>query len=392
MNRDWFFLILIGCVFVFGGSTFFKAEDSFSELENRSLSTFRHFTIDGFGSGDFQNSFESAISDQFFGSEYIKYSYRQAISNLPTFGLEKSICKEKYLRLKSEDDKERGIFDCSDYIVYLPVELTDEQKGIIENNVRKYNKVSSMIDTFYYFIDDASSFDFEKDSRVFDYYAYLSDRLNGQKGLERLEYNNFVEYMNYFYKTDHHWNKEGSYQGFKDIAGMLGVGEPVKPNGVVTNHEDSFGSNARMTSNFSFPEEFEFYKYNIPEHTTLINGVPGNYNHYRDYEDHNYKYGETVGYYAYVYGDDYGEVIFDFNQPEKENILIISNSYSNAVSELIAQYYNKTFKVDLRHYREQLGEEFVLSRYVKKNKIDKVLMIMSPSFLWSDNPNRGLES
>lgn len=390
-KRNSLFLILIGCVFAFGIVVFLKTENNVSELENRSLSVFRHFTISDFIEREFQDSFEAAISDQFLGSEQIKYFYNQIISGLPTFGIENLVCSGRYLKLESEDERVRGTFDCKDYIVYLPDELTEEKRRILESNVRKYNKMNGLIDVFYYFVDDASSFDFKNGNRVFDYYAYLSSALKSEQGLKRLEYDNFDGYMRYFYKTDHHWNKDGSYQGYQDIIGMLGFGGVIEPKGVVTNHENFFGSNARMTGNFNHLEEFEFYKFDIPKHDTLINGEPGKYGHYEDYEKHNYDYDKAAGYYAYVYGDDYGEVIFDFCNPKNENLLIISNSYSNAVNELIAQYYNKTFVVDLRHYQEQMGREFIFSQYIKENRIDKVLMIISPSFVWSNNPNRGLD-
>ena len=95
--------------------------------------------------------------------------------------------------------------------------------------------------------------------------------------------------------------------------------------------------------------------------------------------------------YAFLYGDDYAEVVFVFNQPSKENLLIISNSYSNAVNELIGQHFNKTYVVDLRAYKEKYGHDFVLSKYIKDKNIDKALVIMSPTFIWAREPNRGLE-
>ena len=390
--KNVFFLVLLGCVFVFGEMVFFLKEKSVSELENRSLNSFQHFAVEDFINGDFQDNYEAAISDQFLGSEQIRYYYNQAFSHLPDFGLGDLMCEGRYLELKSKDGKKRGTFGCDGYIVYLPDRLSEEKKKVANENIKKYNKLNKLVDTYYYFVDDASSFDFEKDERVFDYYEFLSSNLDGEKKAKRLEYNStFDDYVKYYYRTDHHWNKEGSYQGFLDIAKMMDIKKTAEPRGVVTNHEDSFGSHARMTANFDYPEEFSFYKFDIPEHKTMINRVPEEYSNYRNYEIHNYVYDKMTSYYAYVYGGDFGEVVFDFEQPKNGNLLIISNSYSNAVNELIAQYYNKTYVVDLRYYQEQLGESFVLSRYIKDNRIDKVLVIMCPFFLWSEESSMGVD-
>ena len=83
--------------------------------------------------------------------------------------------------------------------------------------------------------------------------------------------------------------------------------------------------------------------------------------------------------------------MFDFNQPEEKNLLIISNSYSNAIDELIAQYYNKTYVIDLRCYKEIFGKDFEISKYLADKEIDDTLILMSPTFIWATEPNRGLE-
>lgn len=115
------------------------------------------------------------------------------------------------------------------------------------------------------------------------------------------------------------------------------------------------------------------------------------YNHIEEFINHDYTYNRGMNFYAFAYGNDYGEVVFDFHQPEKPNLLILSNSYSNAINELIAQYFNKTYVVDLRHYERQLKTEFRYSDYVKKNGVEKTLIIADMGFLLDRELNKGLE-
>ena len=65
---------------------------------------------------------------------------------------------------------------------------------------------------------------------------------------------------------------------------------------------------------------------------------------------------------------------------EKDNILIIGESYDNAVLKLIATHYNKTFSIDLRYYEHIFGEKFNFAEYVKENEITKVLFIGNIDF------------
>ena len=342
--------------------------------------------------GEFQDGFEAALSDQFLGSEQIRTFYQQELRHLPTFGVEEGICHDRYLELTSNTERRRGIFNCEDYIVYLPESMDGEREKTLMMNMEKYNHLNKLGKVYYYFVDDSSSFDFARNERVVNYPEKLRVGLKGGSGFDFLKYDNFEEYKKYFYKTDYHWNYRGSYQGFLDIVKMLGVERVAEPRGVFTNHENFFGSHARGTSNYDFGEEFEFYEFEIPKHEVWINGEPGQYNHFEEYKRHDYEYGKTENYYGYVYGEDYGEVKFDFGRPGKENLLIISNSYSNAINELIAQYFNKTYVVDLRYYKETFGKNFEASSYLKEKKIDKVLVLMSPTFILAEEPNRGLES
>lgn len=387
----WFLILLLG-VFLWGGIAFVKEETLVSKMENRNLQVFPHLTLASFEAGNFQDEFEAALSDQFVGSEQIRVFYRQALANLPTSGLKEIICHNRYLELTSDTERRRGTFNCEDYIMYLPEPITEEQEKIVVENINKYNHLNRMSEVYYYFVDDPSSFDFEQNERVVDYSKILVEGLKAQAGLDVLKYDDFEAYKKYFYKTDHHWDYRGSYQGVNDILEMMKIKNTLEPKEVFTNHESFFGSYARGTNNYDFEEEFKFYDFEIPEHTTLINGKQEKYNHYTEYKNHDYEYEKAANYYAYVYGDDYAEVVFDFREPEEDNLLIISNSYSNAINELIAQYFNKTYVVDLRHYKETFNKDFEVSKYLKEKEIDKVLVLMSPTFIRAEESNRGLES
>lgn len=276
-------------------------------------------------------------------------------------------------------------------MLYYPEPLTEEYSEALTENIQKYNHVNTITKTYYYFINDSSTFNFETNQKVVDYPAELRSNLTGSYKLATLDFTNYDEYKQLFYKTDHHWNYNGSYQGFLAITELLGIDTPITPIKLSTDYEPFFGSHAKNTKNYTIEEPFNFYEFEIPEHSTYINGEEGIYNHYSEYINHAYEYNPTTNYYAYLYGEDLGEVIFDFHQPQKDNLLIIKNSFGNAVVELLSQYFNKTYVVDLRHYENTFGKAFKLSEYLKQNHIDKTLFIMSPTSIRQTNTTQGLE-
>jgi len=84
--------------------------------------------------------------------------------------------------------------------------------------------------------------------------------------------------------------------------------------------------------------------------------------------------------YGKFYGGDEGEVIFDYNNPQAENILIFGESYDNAIIELLAAHFNKTYCVDLRAYEMDLGEKFNFNKYIENNDISKIVFIGNIDF------------
>ena len=119
-------------------------------------------------------------------------------------------------------------------------------------------------------------------------------------------------------------------------------------------------------------ENFCAYKFTMPNHEIYINNnIAPNYGNYKSYyENRNLpvSYGE-------YYGWDYGLIEFDYKNAKKGNLLIIGESYDNAINELISTHFNKTFNIDLRAYKTDMQKELNLKEFIKENKIDKVLLI-----------------
>lgn len=384
-----FFIVLISLILILGLYTLVREQKVFSSAENRNFTLFPHLTYKSFFNGDYQTNLENALSDQFVGSETIRINYNNLLDVSSFLDVKDKICKGDYYNIGSS----RYIYDCDDYLVFKPNYLSEETKNIILKNIESFSKLNEKIDTYYYFVNTSVVYDFKTNSNSIDVPSFIKDNMTGEYKLDYLKINNYEDFKNYFYKNDHHWNYKGSYQGYKDIISMIAPKDKIKKPVEEVRFDDIsfFGSQARIARFFDFEDIVSVYKFDLAKHETYVDGEEKSYGDKDCFFEHKYETDDYINFYAEFYGDDYGEIIFNFNKPKKDNLLIISNSFSNAVNELIASHFNKTYVLDGRHYYNYTKEVIDLMEYIKKNDIDKVLYIMDYSFLENEVARMGLE-
>jgi len=59
----------------------------------------------------------------------------------------------------------------------------------------------------------------------------------------------------------------------------------------------------------------------------------------------------------------------------------LGSSFTNPINKLIASHFDKTYVIDLRHYKDLTNQNFNVKEYINKNKINKVLIIMDYGYL-----------
>ena len=376
-NRNIIFIVLFILILCIGFSSLFTDEKNESVAEARVLNKYKHFTFNDFLEGTYQDHLEDTIMDQLILSGTVKKTMQPLLSihnNLLNY---QKLCQNKYLKIGKIENGKIYNFNCDDYIIYgnkTPKELNER----LQLFTKAYSHLNEIIDVYYYYVPSSENFNFEENSKVVNVIDYLNNNMKKPYHIDELKYNNYEEYKNYFYKTDHHWNYKGSYQGYKDIYKLLNVSDKMlEPTEEKTYNVNFFGSFSRYSRFYNFKEKLSVYKYKIPySFTTRINGVVRPYDYPNEYDNGTFKKTRAFNHYARYYGGDYSEVIYDFDNPKKDNLLIISNSFSNAVNKLIASHFNKTFVVDLRHY-----ENFNIENYLRIKKVDKVLILFNDSFL-----------
>lgn len=345
--------------------------DEIAVLENRYANQLKPFTVEGYLDGSFQDSVDAALGDQVTLASTFKNVFQQVSSHsvrlLSTPFLKMDYFRTRYVQLGTST-----IFGGTNLVYYMyPSSKNEEMAPKIED----YNKTFvEFPDTefFMYYIEKDTDINLQTGEKA-QFYKYLSN------GLELPEQNkscftidSFEEFRTYFYETDHHWNYMGSYQGYLGVMELLGLEEdPLQPVETIRVSDGFSGSKAKSSAS-SFSEEFVAYRFKYPEMDIQINGAPA-----EDYGQQEYflsGQSDAVSYGTFYGGDD-GEIVFSTNRPERENLLVIGESYDNAILKLLASHYNCTYSIDLRYYEAYMQETFSLSEYLQEHEIDKILLI-----------------
>ena len=126
----------------------------------------------------------------------------------------------------------------------------------------------------------------------------------------------------------------------------------------------------------------DVYRFAFPKMSVTIAGEPAD-----DYgwQDAALSGQLTDANYGGVYGWDNGEVILDTGTTGRGNLLMLGESYDNAILKLMASHFDRVYSVDLRSYEQDIGKPFRLAEYLREHRITKVLWIGSTTFFTSDD-------
>ncbi len=367
------FLIVLIIFFGINGLKILINSNVHNEAENRTSYKIEKPSFDKIISREYQDDLEIAIGDQMLKYNYFKkfYSRLSGFANLKTIYLFKMNANKKYINLKNIQLIGNSlVYGFQDYDGFV---------STAKNDVEQINKIieNTKANIYLYFVKTDTNFNFEKNEPI-NPEEYLKEnlKLNNER-IKTLNFNSYEEYKEYFYSIDHHWNHIGSYKGYLEMADMMNLDNKLEPEEEVCfNNAKSQGSKISKIGNYNFFKEvFCKYEFKLPEYEIYIDKKLSQYGTATE----ELKQMSDISY-ANIYGGDYGEILFiNKNINSDRNLLIYSNSFSNAVNKLLASHYKTTYVIDGRHYKQ-----VNLVDYIKENNIDDVLIIGNSMLFWDD--------
>lgn len=339
--------VFLFCGFIFIGwiSLFFIRDKKFSEDENRYLAMQPEYSFSSFVSGDYTRKFEDYLVDQFpFRSQWIElkaamnYGTSQLESNKIYFG------KEGYL---------------------IPQFLFMDEE-IVQRNV----------DKMIHFQNNNPSLEFSwmivptKSLSAQGKLPSFSVNVNQEKWLKTMkeqikgwiDLSEILE-AEHFYKSDHHWNQEGSYLGYLSYAQEKKYQPVTRKYTEVSNNFK--GTSSSLSGAYWYAMD-SIYKI-VVEEEVLVSFEDGKQSDSLFFEE----WLDKKNQYAYYLDGNHPIVRIENQQVTQggKTLLILKDSYAHNFVPYLISHYQQIILVDLRYYHQNVSD------LVAIESIDEVLYL-----------------
>jgi len=329
-------------------------DKTFSELENRNLSTVPELSVESLTNGDFMADAEEYTADHIVGRDFW-------------------VALKAYCERLSGKKENNGAYFAENGALINRVEEPDMDKLL--QNLGFVNKLAENVDVPVYFGIIPSAAEIWKEHLSFG--APTADELNI---IYRLygEFSGIGLNMPYvldehkdeeiYYKTDHHWTSLGAFYGANEIFEVMGL-EPLKLEDYtpVTVTEDFNGTTFSSSGvRWLEPDSIQTY---IPEDgvkvTAYYTGKPEEGALY--HED----FLEKKDKYSYFLGGNQPLCVIESEKNDGPKVLVIRDSYSDSLAPFLTERFSEVHLFDVRY------NMMSPSQYVQANGIDEVIVLYS---------------
>ena len=181
-----------------------------------------------------------------------------------------------------------------------------------------------------------------------------------------------------YLRTDHHWAPLGAYYAAQEFARVAGVPVPVLTDYEAHTVANFVGTMYGYTQDISVknaPEDFVYYTPKgvntqasyITYYTNKDYQITSETKPYKRAYFQRYKDGSPNAYMTFMGGDQH-LVKVETEQPGTRRVLVIKDSYGNAVPGYLFKSFNQVHVADFRYFRKNLRE------YISTNGITDILL------------------
>lgn len=313
-------IMFLMCIFIYILFSLIKSfvkPNGIIEMENRYANKYDSISLKKYVNGTMQSNIENTLSDQVMLSSILRKGNNYI----------KGLLLKKYVDLyyKKYELDYLNVGDINFYgsenLVYYHRDLNNISQ-YLDKKIENYNSFvdkNKYVDVYLYYIEKDTDINFKTDKKI-DIFAYIQKRLNNIK-TSKFEIDNFEDFKEYFYKTDHHWNYKGSYKAYNEVLDLMNISNPVNYVDEICLNKSFSGSKASASVfNKIMKDDFCAYKFNFSNLDITVNGEKKDYGTQTEFFNNttnlNINYGN-------FYGWDDGEVIFKNNNSDSKDSLLI---------------------------------------------------------------------
>lgn len=187
--------------------------------------------------------------------------------------------------------------------------------------------------------------------------------------------NHNSEYI--YFRTDHHWTQLGAYYVYCEWARVKGV-QPVELKELTHQVFDNFVGSLYANSNqaaslLKNPDHVDTYRVSSTNAMTFINKDQEtvDWNIITDVSEWN----ESSKYNAFIAGDEAFSILDNPSINNGENVILIKDSYGNALAPLLMANYDKVFVVDYRYFYKVEKYQNQILKLAEENNVRDVIIL-----------------
>lgn len=382
-----FILCFLGFLYAGMAVTIFKPKETTSIFENRTLASVPVLQRDTFLDGSWFADWETYLKDHAAG----RNTLLKAGTYIDLYVLNRPVVNETFV-------SGPYLLAYNRYETVDPVELAEQSAQSADSLSGLQKHVQENGGVFYYVaVSGQMAYDraaypayLNSRSEYFDTVLSLFKADMAERSVNLIDMGDAFEQMghpeNVYYGSDHHLTFDGALLTYRTIMTRLNadclLSLPVLSDADMTVQTlDNPFLGSRMRKLFRLIPTADQFKTHILNQeipfTRTDNGVPGPQQVYNLPQNE----WETVSYLACM-GGDIGETVIQTNRPALPNVLIVGDSYTNAVECFLYTSFNEMRSLDLRWYTAQ-----TLSDYIAAYQPDVVILLRDYSVLLSTDGN-----
>ncbi|MFR8003797.1 MAG: DHHW family protein [Hydrogeniiclostridium sp.] len=172
----------------------------------------------------------------------------------------------------------------------------------------------------------------------------------------------------FYYKTDHHWNTFGAYEGYKVLAQKMGFTPYGQDQFIFRLASNSFYGTlySKAVNSFQTPDDLYLPEYAEPQDIVqVVGGEEHEGLYWEEYLDKKDKYSTFMG------GNHSVEVVKNRNQNNGRKLLLLKDSYANSLVPFLCLHYSEIHVIDLRYYSQNVYD------YIEENGITEAAAVYS---------------
>ncbi len=340
----------------------------FSDTENRYLQKFPEFSFESLESGEYIRKLETYLTDHFpFRNEFM------FLKTSVLKGIGQTKISDLYL---GEDGYLLEGYMVTPESTTIPIDVLNRfNDNLPENTNMSLMLVPTSVEIYSEKLPKYATNTSQKD--VIDY-VYKNINFDGINVYDYLEKESTT--IDLYYKTDHHWNTFGAYLGYVAYMNYLGIDDLERPEFEKITDEFYGTFYSKLIDNSL--EKESMYKLKDDDVEYVMKDVATDTVTNTIYEE---KWLKEKDKYSYFLGQN--KALLEIQNMSNENgkkILIVKDSYANAMIPFIAKDYEYTYVIDPRLYRLDVSD------YVKENDIEEVLLVYNVKTVETDLGIRNL--